>query len=268
MIRSHAKLENYRAFLVDLDGVLIRSSEVIPGAAEALLKLKEIGRVVLLSNNSTRSRRTFAEGLERTGFAVEPEMIVNSAYVVAQYLLERHGPSRVFVLGEEGLLDELEQAGHLLVSPEEAQFLVAGLDRHFTYDKLTGALQALLGGARCIATNDDPTFPVPGGQIPGAGAIVGALAGMGFPPQEIVGKPSAIAFEIALKAAGVSDPGECLVIGDRLETDIAGAARMEMDSVLVLTGVTNSKELEQSEIQPTWIAESLADLVGMHYADE
>lgn len=261
MAGSKLKLEDYRAFLVDLDGVLIRGVEPLPGAVEALQKLRDIGRAVIFSNNSTRSRREFATRLQRLGFTIEPEQVVNSAYVVARHLLELAGPSSVFILGEEGLREELEKAGHRLRKPEGARFLVVGMDRQLTYEKLSQALQALLCGARFIAANADPTFPTPQGQVPGAGAVVGAIIGMGFPPEEVVGKPSPIAFKVALETAGVSGPKECLLIGDRLETDILGAARSEMDSVLVLSGVTGQEDLQGSKLQPTWVAESLAALV-------
>jgi len=275
MTKTKLKLElaRYRAFLVDLDGVLIRGQEPLPGAAEALQRLKELGRVIVFSNNSTRSRRAFAERLTQLGLALTPEEIVNSAYIAAQHLRELAeagagaGSAQVYVIGEEGLREELELAGHRLVPPEEAEFLVVGLDRALTYEKLAGALRALLRGARFIATNVDPTLPAPGGLLPGAGAIVGAIQGMGFPPEVVVGKPSIIAFKVALATAGVS-PEECLVIGDRLETDILGANRAGLDSVLVLTGVTKREDLERQERgegkqdeKPTWIVESLPALV-------
>jgi len=275
MTKTELKLElaRYRAFLVDLDGVLIRGQEPLPGAAEALQRLKELGRVIVFSNNSTRSRRAFAERLTQLGLALTPEEIVNSAYIAAQHLRglaeagAGAGSAQVYVIGEEGLREELELAGHRLVPPEEAEFLVVGLDRALTYEKLAGALRALLRGARFIATNVDPTLPAPGGLLPGAGAIVGAIQGMGFPPEVVVGKPSIIAFKVALATAGVS-PEECLVIGDRLETDILGANRAGLDSVLVLTGVTKREDLERQERgegkqdgKPTWIVESLPALV-------
>ncbi|MGQ9734068.1 MAG: HAD-IIA family hydrolase, partial [Candidatus Bipolaricaulia bacterium] len=253
------KLRNYRAFLIDLDGVLIRGSLPLPGAAEALERLRELGgKVLIFSNNSTRSRRAFAQRLQGLGFAIESEEVVNSAYILGQRLLELSGPSRAFMIGEEGLKEELELAGHHLVGPEEADFLVVGMDRQLTYEKLRQALRALRRGARFLAANADPTFPTPEGEVPGAGAIVGAITGMGFPPEEVVGKPSPIAFRVALQAAGVSNARNCLVIGDRLETDILGAREAGLDSALVLTGVTSREELERSPIRPTWVAASLA----------
>ncbi len=258
-----AGLEKYQAFLIDLDGVLVRGGEPLPGAAEALRRLKGLGRVIVLSNNSTRSRKEFAERLQGLGFEVSPEEIVNSAYILARRLLELAGPSPVFVIGEEGLREELELAGHRLTGPEEARFLAVGMDRALTYEKLAQALRALRRAARFLATNADPTYPTPEGEVPGAGAVVGAIRGMGFPPEEVVGKPAEVAFRVALEAAGVDDPKKCLLIGDRLETDILGAARLGIDSVLVLTGVTSQEDLGKSAVRPTWTAASLAELVGI-----
>ena len=258
--KNKPELGRYRAFLLDMDGVLVHGWRPLPGAAEALRKLRSHGRVVVFSNNSTRSRRAFAQRLQEVGLEVAPEEIVNSAYVVAQYLRELNGPAKVYCIGEEGLREELELAGHRLVPPEEAQFVIAGMDREFDYQKLAEALRALLRGARLIATNTDATFPTPEGLLPGAGAIVGALRGMGFEPEAIVGKPSPIAFRVALSAAGAR-PEECLVIGDRLETDILGAQRAGLDSVLVLSGVTSQAELEGSPIKPTWVVRDLRSLV-------
>jgi HAD superfamily hydrolase (TIGR01450 family) len=254
-------MQRYRAFLVDLDGVLVRGSQPLPGAPEALRKLHTLGRVVVFSNNSTHSRRAFAERLRAFGFEISPERIVSSAFIVARYLLERSGPSPVYAIGEEGLREELTAAGHELVSPEEADFVVAGLDRGFRYEQLTDALRALLRGARFIAANADPVYPTAEGLIPGAGAIVGAIRGMGYPFEEIVGKPSPSAFRVAMDTAGVKNPKECLVIGDRLDTDIEGAKHAGMDSVLVFTGVTRLEDVIHSETQPTFTAESLAALV-------
>ncbi|MFQ6090867.1 MAG: HAD-IIA family hydrolase, partial [Candidatus Bipolaricaulia bacterium] len=214
------RLENYRAFLVDLDGVLVRGGEPLPGAAEALRELKEIGRVVVFSNNSTRSRRRFAARLSGLGFKIKLEEIVNSAYIVAQHILKSAGPSKVYTIGEEGLREELELAGHRLAEPEEAEFLVVGMDRELSYKKLARALLALLRGAHFVSTNAERTFPTPQGLLPGAGAVVGAIEGMGFPPEAVVGKPSKVAFMVAMEAAGVGGPRESLLIGDRLETDI------------------------------------------------
>ncbi len=255
------KVENYRAFFIDLDGVLVRSSTPLPGVDKTLRKLKKNGQVIIFSNNSILSRKTLSHRLNKKGLHIEPEEIVNSAYVVARYLSDIAGPTGVFVIGEDGIKDELKLAGHRLVKPEEAKYLVVGMDRQISYQKLSQALKALRKGAVFIASNADPVFPTLNGIIPGAGSMVGAIEGMGYPPKKIVGKPSSTATKIAMETAGVCNPDECLIIGDRIDTDIAAARKMRMHSSLVLTGVTRREDLKESDIQPTWVMENLTSLL-------
>jgi HAD superfamily hydrolase (TIGR01457 family) len=256
------RTKGYKAFIVDVDGVLVKGGDPLPSAAEALEELKRLGHVIILTNNSTRSRAQTAKALQTLGFPVEPKMVVTSSYIAARWLLEREGKRKVWVIGEEGLVEELSRAGHELVSPEEAEWVVAGMDRRLTYEKLAHALRAFLSGARFLATNRDGTFPAPRGLLPGAGAVVGAIEGMGFSPETVVGKPSPIAFEIALEVAGVL-PNEALMIGDRLETDILGAHRAGLDTALVLTGVSHEEDIERQGISPTLVARDLGDLVAL-----
>ncbi len=253
-------IHTFKAFIVDVDGVLIKGGEPIPGAQEAITQLKELGRVVILTNNSTRSRSRTAQILQALGFPIDPEEVVTSSFIAAQWLHDNTGPSRVWTIGEEGLSEELQLANHRLVSPREAEWVVVGMDRSLTYAKLADALRALLSGARLLATNRDGTFPTPQGLLPGAGAVVGAIEGMGFRPEAVVGKPSPIAFETALKVAGVS-PQDAIMIGDRWETDIRGALAAGLATALVLTGVTHEEDLQDRERKPDLIARDIAELV-------
>ena len=258
---SSVPIDDYRGFIVDIDGVLVRGSEPIPDAAEALDRLGERGRMVLLSNNATRTRRAIADRLQSLGFSIDPAMVVNSAFIVAEHLQQELGATAVFTIGEAGLRQELRMADHTIVEPDDADVVITGMDRELTYGKLADALRALVRGARYIATNADATFPTPDGPTPGAGAIVGALRGMGYPPERIVGKPSTTAFEIAMETLGIDEPGECLVIGDRLETDIEGALNAGCDAALVLSGVTSRAELARSEIRPSYVVESIEAII-------
>ena len=252
-------LERFSAFILDVDGVLVKGSEPIPGAQEALKLLRKHGRVLLLTNNSTRSRAETARRLRELGLDIDPNDTVTSSYVAARYLREEFGPSRVWVVGEEGLREELSLAGHTLVDPGQAEWIVAGMDRELSYRKLCRALQGLLAGARFLATNRDATFPTPEGLLPGAGATVGAIEGMGFPPEQVVGKPSPIAYRIALEVAGVP-PEEALMVGDRLETDILGAQRVGIATCLVLSGISRGEDVTRSGIKPTWLAQDIGAL--------
>jgi len=249
---------SYEAFLVDVDGVLTRGSQPLPGAVEGLKALQARGRVVLLTNNSTRSRSHLSTHLTSLGFPVSAADVFATSYLAARYLCDVCGAARVWVLGEDGLRSELAAAGHRLAErPADADWVVVGMDRGFDYAKVSLALQALLAGARLLVTNEDATFPTTEGVVPGAGAIVGALRGMGYAPDTVIGKPSALAFAIALEELGT--PKErVLVIGDRLETDIAGGCAAGMDTVLVLSGVSRESDLARSSVRPTWVADDLA----------
>jgi len=252
-------LRRYKAFLLDIDGVLVRGGKAIPGAAEALEELRKIGPVLLLTNNSTKSRKGTAERLLDVGIPARPEEVLPSCYLAAQFLRERFGSVRFWYIGESGILEEMCEAGHIPVDPEEAEWVVAGMDRNVNYEKLAAALRAFLCGARLLATNEDATFPTPEGLIPGAGAIVGALRGMGFPPEFVVGKPSPIAFQIALDLLRAK-PQEVLMIGDRVDTDVAGAAKLGIDTALVLSGVAKEEDV-QGDLRPNYLARDLLSLV-------
>ena len=258
-MRRSRPFQDYEAFLVDIDGVLVRGTTPIEGASRGLEALRQRGRCLFLTNNSSRSRHRLSERLASLGFGTTPDDVVPSSYIAAQHLLALEGEISFWLLAEE-----LRLAGHRACTrPEEADWVVAGIDRHVSYDRLADALRALRSGARLLATNDDPTFPAVDGPLPGAGAIVGALAGMGFPAEIVVGKPSPIAFRVALERLDV-DPASVLMIGDRLETDIRGAASAGLASALVLTGVTDRSQLADGDARPTWIAESLSDLAAGH----
>lgn len=250
----------YQAFLVDMDGVLTHGSSALPGAADALRRIQAQGRVVLLTNNSTRSRREVSRYLSSLAFDVTALDVLPTSTLAARHLRDHAGATTVWVVGEEGLREELGIAGHTVADrPGHAEWVVVGMDRGLDYEKLRLALQALLGGARLLATNEDATYPTDDGVVPGAGAVVGALRGMGYVPEAVVGKPSRYAFEIALAQLAV--PAErVLMIGDRLETDIAGACAAGLDSALVLTGVSAASDLARARVRPTWVAASLADL--------
>ncbi|MBN1858390.1 HAD-IIA family hydrolase [Candidatus Bipolaricaulota bacterium] len=252
-------IERYRGFVLDIDGVIVRGGRLLPGALAATRRLRSLGKLVFLTNNSTKPAKAVAGRLTELGIPVLEEEVVTSSWIAGTYLHSCGGPSAVWVIGEPGLEEELTRIGHHLADPDEAEWVVAGMDRGISYDRLTSALRALRNGALLLATNTDPTFPGEHGESPGAGATIGALAGMGYRPNRIAGKPERMAFDLALERLGMKR-SEVLVIGDRLETDIRGAANAEMDSSLVLTGVTTTAMLSETSVRPTWVCSSLETL--------
>jgi len=227
--------------ICDIDGVVYRDDRLLPGSDLALQRLRDAGVTVhFATNNSTKSALTVSETLTRiTGVEFEPDSIVTSSQAAIQLLGQDPGP--VMVLGSEGITSALADAGiGLTEEPSAARALLVGLDFDLTYERLARAADAVRFGARFIATNTDPTYPVADGLLPGGGAMVAAVRiATGVEP-EVAGKPHA-PIRALLRAKGI---GEAWVIGDRVDTDIA-LARAEPDwtSILVLTGVAAETSL-------------------------
>jgi glycerol 3-phosphatase-2 len=251
----------YDAILLDLDGVLYRWPEPIPGAAGAVATLRDAGKgLAFVTNNASRTPDEVAERLSSVGVRAEPREVVTSAMAAASAVAER-GVRSAFVVGESGLITALEDEGVRVVdgSARDVGAVVVGFDRGVTYDKLKDASVLVASGVPLIASNADASFPAPGGEAwPGAGALVAAIETTTGAEAEVIGKPEAPLLEHALRVAGGGRP---LVVGDRLDTDVAGAARLGWDSALVLTGVARREDVETAEWKPTFVVERLADLV-------
>jgi HAD superfamily hydrolase (TIGR01457 family) len=250
----------YDAFLLDLDGVLYRGPEPIPGSPEAVERLRAADkRIAFVTNNSSRTPAQVAERLTSLGVRAEPHEVVTSALATADLLAER-GTGSAFVVGEEGLRMALGDAGIELVEGSDGSVdaVVVGFDRKADYLKLKDGAVHVERGAALVASNRDPSFPAPGGEAwPGAGALLAVIETTTGIRGEVVGKPEAPLLRRALERAGGGRP---LVVGDRLDTDVAGAVRLGWDSGLVLTGSTRREHLDASPWKPTFVVDSLADL--------
>ncbi|MBM3459246.1 MAG: HAD-IIA family hydrolase, partial [Armatimonadetes bacterium] len=253
--------------IFDLDGVVYLGNTPLPDAIEALNALAEVGHeVYFLTNNSTRSRPAYVDRLGTMGFATRADHVITSAFATGLYLqsLGAQG-SRVLVVGEEGLAEEMAAAGMEVVpyeDPEPVQYVVAGLDRRLTYAKLQRAHREITErGAAFIATNQDATYPHEAGEIPGGGAIVAPIAySTGVTPVTI-GKPEPHAWRRILGLCG-APPEQALMVGDRAETDIRGARSLGIHTALVLTGVTRPSALPglPPEHRPDYVIHSLAEV--------
>lgn len=247
-------------YVFDLDGVMYLGDTAIPYAADAVLRLRKAGRqVFFLTNNSGRTRADYCAKLAAVnGLSVSEEAIFTSAYATALYLKQRGAAGRsAFVIGEPGLAAELQASGGLdcitrpdSVDPGDIDYVVIGIDRQFTYDKLRFAHAAITRGhAQFIATNRDATFPMEVGEIPGGGSLVAALATATGREPVTIGKPETHAYEAILQAARVTAP-ESVMVGDRLDTDIAVGRRAGARTVLVLSGVTSAEQA--AAVPPEW----------------
>jgi NagD protein len=251
-----------KGFIFDLDGTVYRGEELIPGADAVIAHLRdEGGKVVFLSNKPLQTRIDYARKLARLGIPTEPEDVVNSSFVMTRYLLKVSPGATLFVIGEQPFVDELKRAGFVISEdPGKIEWVVAAFDRTFDYAKLNTAYQAIKGGAHFVATNPDRTCPVEGGEIPDCAAVIAALEAVTLKKVEVVvGKPSPMIIEAALEALGLT-VGECLLVGDRIETDIRMGKEANIATALVLTGISTEAMLHDSPLKPDFVFSSIAAL--------
>ena len=258
----------YDGYLFDLDGTVYLGDALLPGAHELVTRLRELGRETLfLSNNPTKDPAMYAEKLERLGLPTPVTHIVNTVVTMTAWLVEHAPGARVFVIGEEPLRRSLQQAGlELSEDPAEIDVVVASYDRTFDYRKLQIAFDALWqhGRARLVTTNPDAYCPFPGGRgEPDAAAITAAItASTGVRCEVNVGKPDRIMLDTAVRVLGLEAEG-CLMVGDRLHTDIAMAVRAGIDSALVTTGDSTRADVEAAppDHRPTYVLDRIDALL-------
>jgi glycerol-1-phosphatase len=252
--------DRYDSLLFDLDGVLYRGDHAIEGADDIVRELRTRGRgLAFVTNNSSRTPTQVAAKLAGVGIEVDTAEIVTSAVATADLLSER-GVRQAFVIGEAGIRDALRERGVEVLDgvPEHVDVVVVGWDRSVDYERLKTASLLVQRGAGLVATNADASYPAPDGLWPGAGAILAAVTTTTNAPVEIVGKPHPPLFRSALERAG---GGAAISVGDRLDTDVAGAASLGWDSLLVFSGVTHPANLIRSEVLPTFVGRGVSALL-------
>jgi phosphoglycolate/pyridoxal phosphate phosphatase family enzyme len=258
-------------YIFDLDGVVYLGNTPISGAPETITALQSAGKnVYFLTNNSGSTRADYRNKLLRMGVQTDEHHIVTSGYATGAYLAEQGAAGKnAFIIGMSGLATELQLAGLLpITEPDsvpfsEIDYCVLGIDYNFSYAKLRYAHTAIVRGhAQFIATNCDATFPMEEGEIPGCGSLVAALAMATSRKPLVIGKPEPHALQHVLKLAGC-DPAEAVMVGDRLDTDIAAGNRCGVPSVLVMTGVTTPEMLavHSKNEQPGTVIGSLSELI-------
>lgn len=234
---------------MDMDGVLYRGEQPLPGAIETLDTLRKRGvNVAFLTNNASRHRSELAAKVSSMGFPCDAEQVWGSAYTTARYIAKEAPEARLFVVGTPSMAREMQEAGLTVVPTHEgATHVVAGLDPGLTYDKLRYAHYALCNGATFIATNLDSTYPdTLTTTTPGGGAIVAALRTSTGREPLVIGKPQTIGIALIAESWGVG-PQEMAALGDRLDTDIASAKAFGCLAVLVLTGISTRQEAEAAQ---------------------
>ncbi len=259
------RLRQAKGWIFDMDGVLYRGADVLPGVQELLdaLTLRE-RPFMMATNNSMATPEAYERRLAAMGIEVPAEAVITSALATRDYL-EQTLPdgSGIYTIGMPALREQLFEgsAFHpVQFGEEQPAAVVVGLDLGFTYDKLKAGHEALQQGASFIATNADSTLPTESGLVPGAGSIVAALAAASGMEPVVIGKPETPMLEMAMRRMGVL-PEETVMIGDRLDTDVLAGHRAGMMTVLVLTGVSTRDDLATAEALPDMIVSDLPSLV-------
>ena len=252
-----------QAIISDMDGVLWRGDMPLPGIQEFfdLLRTRQIP-FALATNNSSKTQQDYVNKLAKMGVTgIGSERIVTSGTATAAYVAKHYGTDKpIHVFGSDGLRNIMRAAGFQLSDNGAVPVVVAGINWELTYEDLKQAAFLIRDGADFVGTNPDTTFPTPEGPAPGTGSMLAALqAATGVTPT-VVGKPHPHMFEAALDLLKTA-PAQTLMIGDRLNTDIVGAVRLGLRSALVMTGISDSEELRQSEIQPDAVYDDLPTLV-------
>ena len=250
-----------KGFLIDMDGVIYRGSQLIPGADEFVKSL--ISRnlpFLFLTNNSQRTRRDIATKLQRMGIPVQEKHIFTCAIATARFLALQKPGGTAFVIGEGGLSNALHTNGYSIVD-SSPDYVVVGESRTVTLEMLEAAVQMILDGAKLIATNLDPNCPTQNGTRPGCGATISYLETATGMEAFSVGKPSPVMMRMARKELSLGT-SETIMIGDTMSTDILGGVQMGYRTVLVLSGGTKREDVRRYAYRPDFIIDSVADYVA------
>lgn len=250
-----------KGFLIDMDGVIYKGSEPIPGAVEFINSLREKGYPFLfLTNNSQRTPRDVCYKLRKLGFNVSDEDIFTCAMATARYLATRKEHGTAYVIGEGGLLNELHNVGYSIVD-DHPDYVIIGEGRTIMLESVDKAINMIMNGSKLIATNLDPNCPVGNGKYrAGCGAFVAMLENATGKQAFSVGKPSPVMMRMARKTLQLSTD-ETIMIGDTMSTDILGAGSMGFTTVLTLSGVTKEADLDHFGYTPDFIIKSVKDLL-------
>lgn len=254
--------QKYQAFIFDLDGTIYRGEKLIPKAAETVCELQRNGKTIrFISNKTTGTVADYHKFLKENGINVPLETIITATSVIKDFLKEKFQTGKFYAIAEKKFIDEILSEGFTFGErPEEIDFVIVTLDRTFTYEKLETAAKALEHGANFFAANIDATCPVEGGEIWDAGSTILALEKRTHRKlEDHFGKPSRYMFERVFSGLNVSRE-ECLIIGDRLETDILLGNNFGIDTALVNTGVENYLN-GNSIIRPTYRLTDIGEIL-------
>ncbi|PRR96631.1 TIGR01457 family HAD-type hydrolase [Bacillus atrophaeus] len=251
-------MKTYKGYLIDLDGTMYNGTEKIEEACEFVRKLKERGIPYLfVTNNSSRTPKQVADKLVSFDIPATEEQVFTTSMATAQHIAQQKQNASVYVIGEEGIRQAIEENG-LTFAEEDADFVVVGIDRGITYEKLATGCLAIRNGATFISTNGDVAIPTERGLLPGNGSLTSVLTVSTGVQPVFIGKPESIIMEQAMRVLG-TDISETLMVGDNYATDIMAGMNAGMDTLLVHTGVTKREHLADYPDKPTHVVDSLTD---------
>jgi len=248
-----------KSYLIDMDGVIVRGSELIPGADRFLARLQARGiKFLILTNNPMYTPIDLLHRLQRIGVNLTTDHLYTSAMATAHFLSQQKPQGTAFVIGESGLTQALHEVGYVLTD-HAPDYVVVGETTSLSYERLTQAVRLVTEGARLIATNPDPSGPGEGGLVPACGAIAAFIESATGVTPYFVGKPNALMMRNALRFLNEHSEN-AIMVGDRMDTDVRVGTEAGLETVLVLTGYTQREMVERYPYQPTRIVDSVADL--------
>lgn len=249
-------MNEYKGYLVDLDGTMYKGTKPIQGASEFVEYLESKNKPFLfLTNNSSKTVEQISEKLNDLGVKAKPDQVYTSSLATAEYIRNEKEDARVFVIGEEGLFHAIKHEGLELVE-DHADYVVIGIDRDINYEKFAKACLQVRSGATLISTNGDIAIPTERGMMPGNGALTSVISVSTGVEPIFVGKPEPLIMKRALKRLGFSK-AEVLMVGDNYNTDIMAGMKAGIDTLMVETGLSTFDEIKDMEHQPTYKCDNL-----------
>lgn len=257
---DYSELRTLEGLILDMDGVLWHGVKPMPGFLEFFDVLEARGiRYVFATNNPSQRPEGFAEKAAQFGLKVDPKDVITSVTATLYYLEKSYPPgTRIHVIGQPSMKEQIAEAGFVLAD-DDVVAVVAALDRAMTYETIKRGTLLIRAGAELIGTNPDPSYPSEEGKVPGSGMMVTALAASANSTPTIMGKPERIIFDLAIDRLGVKTD-KVASVGDRLETDIAGAMGAGLKTILLFSGIATPEDLSTSSIQPTWTFQDISEL--------
>jgi NagD protein len=246
-------------YLIDMDGVLINGSTIIPGADSFIERLQTHGaKFLVLTNNSRYTPRDLAHNLNRIGLNIPPEFIFTSAMATAAFIHKQKPGGTAFVIGESGLTSAIHEVGYI-ITEHNPDYVILGEADQYSQVNLTHAIRLIMKGARFVATNPDVSGPSERGIVPGCGAVASLVEKASGISPFFIGKPNPLMMRSAINFLGVHSENT-IMVGDRMDTDMVAGVQSGMDTILVLSGVTRKEDLARYPYVPTYIYPSVAEI--------